>query len=476
MQDDPDARVCVYVSEQEDLGAIRRYLQASAHSGEIAQIDLRYLPAETSLIRRHGLLWLPGAYVVPGGRFNEFYGWDSCFIQRGLWRDAHESLALSVCEQALYEVRHYGMVLNANRTYYLTRSHPPMLGSMVAECYHYTGDCNWLERALPEVLRAYHYWMVPPHLNQGSGLSRYRDYGHGPAAEVLLGEVDERGYNHYDRIRDYLATADLGGWARERYYDAERHALTLNAYLNDRSMRESGFDISHRFGPMNLEVVSFAPVCLNTFLWIAERELAQFHRELGQGTAADFWRRAADRRAERFHHYFWDESAGLFFDFHLERRERYAYPYLTTFLPLWAGLASPVQAERVAENAEMFLAPGGLQTSVTTTGCQWDAPFAWAPLHLFAVGGLLNYGFEQQAREIARRFLDTVDSDFRRHGHFLEKYDATSRVSDVGSQLAFGYTTNEVGFGWTNAVVLEFLDFLETGTLRTPSQAETFVS
>ncbi len=34
-----------------------------------------------------GLLYLPNPYVVPGGRFNEMYGWDSYFIVRGLIED-----------------------------------------------------------------------------------------------------------------------------------------------------------------------------------------------------------------------------------------------------------------------------------------------------------------------------------------------------------------------------------------------------
>src|SRR5207248_2561817 len=32
----------------------------------------------------HALLYLPHPYVVPGGMFNEMYGWDSYFIIRGL--------------------------------------------------------------------------------------------------------------------------------------------------------------------------------------------------------------------------------------------------------------------------------------------------------------------------------------------------------------------------------------------------------
>ncbi len=38
-------------------------------------------------IQPAGLLYLRNKYVVPGGRFNEMYGWDSYFIIRGLLRD-----------------------------------------------------------------------------------------------------------------------------------------------------------------------------------------------------------------------------------------------------------------------------------------------------------------------------------------------------------------------------------------------------
>jgi alpha,alpha-trehalase len=38
-------------------------------------------------LRAAGLLYLPNPYVVPGGRFNEMYGWDSYFIVLGLEAD-----------------------------------------------------------------------------------------------------------------------------------------------------------------------------------------------------------------------------------------------------------------------------------------------------------------------------------------------------------------------------------------------------
>ena len=95
-------------------------------------------------IREPGLLYLPRPYVVPGGRFNEMYGWDSYFIVLGLLRDDKVALARDMVDDFIYEVRHYGGVLNANRTYYLTRSQPPLLSAMVLAVYRATHDRAWL--------------------------------------------------------------------------------------------------------------------------------------------------------------------------------------------------------------------------------------------------------------------------------------------------------------------------------------------
>jgi alpha,alpha-trehalase len=82
-----------------------------------------------------GLLYLEHPYVVPGGQFNEMYGWDSYFIIRGLLRDHRLDLAKGMVENFFFEIDHYGGVLNANRTYYLTRSQPPFLSSMARRIF-----------------------------------------------------------------------------------------------------------------------------------------------------------------------------------------------------------------------------------------------------------------------------------------------------------------------------------------------------
>src|SRR5438874_13208328 len=150
---------------------------------------------EMDWIQPAGLLYLQNKYVVPGGRFNEMYGWDSYFIIRGLLRDGRVELARGVVENFFFEIEHYGAVLNANRTYYLTRSQPPFLSSMVVAVHEAQkakgqNDQAWLEKAYSYVKRDHDMWTRDPHLAGSTGLSRYYDFGDGPAMEALQDEND----------------------------------------------------------------------------------------------------------------------------------------------------------------------------------------------------------------------------------------------------------------------------------------------
>jgi alpha,alpha-trehalase len=130
-----DGRWPVYVPK-DDFSRVTAELRSEMRAGDIQKVDLRQLPDDPTRILAQGLLYLPHPYVVPGGRFNEMYGWDSFFIQMGLLRDGEFALAKDMADNFLYEVREYGKILNANRTYYLTRSQPPFLTQMALAVYN----------------------------------------------------------------------------------------------------------------------------------------------------------------------------------------------------------------------------------------------------------------------------------------------------------------------------------------------------
>jgi alpha,alpha-trehalase len=360
--------------------------------------------------------------------------------------------ARDMVDNFLYEVRHYGGVLNANRTYYLTRSQPPLLSEMVLAVHDRHPDRAWLAGARDALVAVHDHWVAPPHLVPSVGLSRYYDHGEGPAPEVVAGERDAEGRTHYDRVRAWFrAHPDAAG----DFYRRDTDTLTSLFYAGDRAMRESGFDPTGRFGPFGAGTTHVTPVCLNTLLYELEMSLAFIDGELGRAADAARWRAQAETRAARIEELLWDDTAGLYFDFDFTRGQRAPYAFATTFWPLWAQIASPEHARHVRDNLRLFERPGGIVTSTTVTGAQWDAPFGWAPLQFFAVRGLQRYGYGGDAARISAAWLSMLVEDFERRGTLVEKYDVERRTSDVAGRLAFGYQSNEIGFGWTNGVALE---------------------
>jgi len=464
---------------QRDCGVTIEHLPQVIH--QLGTVDVES-------IHRAGLLYLRNKYVVPGGRFNEMYGWDSYFIIRGLLRDGRLDLARGMVENFFFEIENYGALLNANRTYYLTRSQPPFLSSMVMavhEAQKAAGqdDHVWMETAYSYVKRDHATWTREAHLAGDTGLSRYYDFGEGPALEALQ---DETGiYRHvaayflfHPTFPAYMADASdvAGGKAagasfsihvceeqsnansRESCEAPRLIKLKPDYYKGDRSMRESGFDISFRFGPYGAATHHYAPVCLNSLLFKTERDLEEMSRQLGKTSDASEWHKLAGARKQAVQKYLWNEKQGLFFDYDFDSAQMSTYRYATTFYPLWAGLATDEQARAVVSHLSAFERPGGIATSTQESLGQWDYPFGWAPIQLLAAEGMRRYGYNADADRVSVKFLATVFRNFQRDGTIREKYDVVTRSSETNVKV--GYAANIIGFGWTNATFVELLHSL----------------
>jgi len=455
----PNGRWPVYVPANGDTRQVEGELRRDMAPGDFEKIELRKLPNDPAAIKDQGLLYLPRPYVVPGGRFNEMYGWDSYFIQLGLLRDNDVALAKDMADNFLYEIRNYGKILNANRTYYLTRSQPPFLTQMLLGVYQRTKDRKWLEDAMPAVESYYRFWTTEPHLTPSTGLSRYYDLGDGPAPESVSAERDAQGLTHYDRVEEYYRTHKVTDYDVGEFYDPKRNVLTDLFYKGDRSMRESGFDPSDRFGPFSVDVIHYDPVCLNSLLYLMEQQTAEILTILGKDGETALWRKRAADRAAAINRLMWDAQDGLYYDYNFAHKTLRRYPFLTTFYPLWAGIATKEQAAAVEKNVPKFEKPGGLADSAFESGNQWDLPFGWAPLEMIAVEGLRRYGFNADADRISQEFLSLVRDEYLKVGFIVEKYDVVKRGTD-SSSIRFGYQSNQAGFGWTNAVYTRLLDEL----------------
>jgi alpha,alpha-trehalase len=473
--------------------------------GERCRLDVRTLPAvirrlgdvDATRLPAQGLLYLPHEYVVPGGFFNEMYGWDSYFIVLGLLADHHGALARDMVENALFEVEHYGGVLNANRTYYLSRSQPPLLSAMMvallreatvfpsSEARH-----AWLVEAYPLAVRNYELWQRAEHLAGTTGLARYQDLGSGPVLEArdsryyqgvirwLIAHPGEgagylvKGAEHPDgseAARLAGTSCDVrsskvcaGAWL-------EGYRLSADYYHGDRAMRESGFDINFHFGPYGGSTHHYAAVGLNSLLYRYALDLADFARELGRSDDAERWTGAAAARREAIDRYLWRAESGRYLDYDFIAGQPAGAVYLTMLYPLWAGAASPAQAAAVRGQLPVFERVGGLAMDDQASGAQWDYPFGWAPTNWLAVCGLSAYGFRDDVERLAMKFTATIDRSFAADGTIREKYNMALGNADV--RVTAGYTQNVVGFGWTNGVYLKMRELLSPDAAGRPCAA-----
>jgi alpha,alpha-trehalase len=356
-------------------------------------------------------------------------------------------------------------------------------------------DRAWLQRAYDYAAKDYQLWVHEPHLDGSTGLSRYFDFGDGPVAEGLQ---DETGYyknvaafflTHPDRADHDLVETGAGksnpdavGFGFElqlcettqngkKCEPFRTVSLSHDYYKGDRSMRESGFDVAFRFGPFGAQTHHYAAVCLNSLLYKTETDLTTMADTLGKKEDAARWRKLADDRKARMNQLFWNASKGMFFDYEFETQKQSSYTYVTTFYPMWAGLASPEQARAIEKNLQIFEQPGGLDMSPTESGGQWDHPYGWAPMQLVGIEGLRRYGFNEDANRVAYKFLSTVAENFRRDGTIREKYNVVTRSSETA--VTAGYHMNIVGFGWTNGVFLELLQKLPSDALERLAREQT---
>src|SRR5215469_9294812 len=134
----------------EDYGAIRA-LSAEGDGGACQRKDAgrklqRPQPASagadpkarSDFDQQHRPSWLalPSEQICGAWRALQRDVWlDSYFIVRGLLRAGRVDLARGMVDNFLFEIEHYGAMLNANRTYYLTRSQPPFVSSMFVDVY-----------------------------------------------------------------------------------------------------------------------------------------------------------------------------------------------------------------------------------------------------------------------------------------------------------------------------------------------------
>ncbi|MCZ8626140.1 alpha,alpha-trehalase [Escherichia albertii] len=385
------------------------------------------------------LLALPQSYIVPGGRFSETYYWDSYFTMLGLTESGREDLLKCMADNFAWMIENYGHIPNGNRTYYLSRSQPPVFALMV-ELFEEDG-VRGARRYLSHLKMEYVFWMdgaqslIPNQayrhvvrMPDGSLLNRYWDDRDTPRDESWLEDVETAKYS--------------GRPPNEVYRDLRAGAASGWDY-SSRWLRDAGRLASIR-------TTQFIPVDLNAFLFKLESVIANISALKGDKEAETMFRQNANARRNAVNRYLWDDENGIYRDYDW-RREQLALFTAAAIVPLYVGMASHEQADRLANAVRSrLLTPGGILASEYETGEQWDKPNGWAPLQWMAIQGFKMYGDDHLGDEIACNWLKTVNQFYLKHHKLIEKYHI---ADDIPREGGGGEYPLQDGFGWTNGVV-----------------------
>jgi len=419
-------------------------------------------------------------FVVPGGRFNEMYGWDSYFESIGLLLSDKALLAKAMADNFQYEIEHYGKILNANRTYYLSRTQPPFYTSLIRELLEKdpkNTDINWLASHLKTAIKEYEtVWMQKGKRLTNNGLNRYLAEGIGITPETEPG-------HYHALLAPFAKKAKMTVQAFEKkYYKREITNAELDAYfVHDRSVRESGHDTSYR---IEGDCAHLNPADLNTFLYQYELDFAFFIKTYFNDSFVlsdkrilneAYWLNKATIRKELMNRYLWNEEAKIYYDYNFVTKTQKAFDSPIGLLPLWAKMVTPERASQmIKSNLSKMTFLGGVAGStkeseeafsVNGLSRQWDYPNGWAPHQMLLWKGLLNYNLKQEAYAIMYRWLWMITKNaVNYNGTIPEKYDVVlashkvfAEYGNVGTN--FKYITRE-GFGWMNASYLYGLSLL----------------
>lgn len=363
------------------------------------------------------LLGLPKPYLVPsfeegaGFDYNELYYWDSFFMVQGMLDEHHKDLVSGILDDLLSLFKRFKIIPNGSRTFLMGRSQPPFLTTFIYDVYNNFGmDKKWLAEAMEVAKQEY--------------------------------ETVWRGTK---KPNERLVHKGLS-----RYYDIN--------YLHDLAEAESGWDMTPRF---NRRALNYLPVDLNALLYKYEMDFARTARLLDDRREAAKWEQLAAERKKTMDELMWDRLRGLYYDYNYVKEKRGSVASLAAFFPMWAGMVTEKQAAQLVKALRRFENKGGLATTDAlplgqyvpgSMPVQWAYPNGWAPLHFIVVEGLLRYGYHEDAKRIAMKWLRNNLNWFNEHHVFLEKYNVVN--PDKPPQK--GVYPSQTGFGWTNAVFERF--------------------
>ncbi|XP_034949045.1 trehalase isoform X2 [Chelonus insularis] len=401
----------------------------------------------------YSIIYVPNPVIIPGGRFREFYYWDSYWIIKGLLLSEMTNTVRGMLTNFVSIVEQYGFIPNGGRIYYTMRSQPPMLMPMVKVYLDATNDIEWLRENLWLLEKEFNFWMVNRTVEVQKNdriytLAIYNENSSGPRPE------------------SYREDESIGRGMRT---DEERD----NYYKELKSAAESGWDFSSRWfiseatnkgNLSDLKTRSIIPVDLNAILYRNAVLLAEFNDLVGNASKSEEYRKKAEQWKEAVNAVLWHEEVGAWLDYDIFNGLKRDYFYPTNILPLWTNCYDTAHREyyvdkvvKYLDKSQIMINLGGIPATLEHSGEQWDYPNAWPPLQYFVIMSLDNSQDKHAQRlayELSEIWVQSNYKAFKINHCMYEKYDATVSGSGGGG----GEYSVQLGFGWSNGLILDLIN------------------
>lgn len=251
-------------------------------------------------------------------------------------------------------------------------------------------------------------------------------------------------------------------WLRDQYECIERYLGWYDRFC----LHESGLYVwldDFAIGVDNDPCTFYRPakssgsIYLNCLMYMELKATAKLGKMLGFTERSALYEQKADKLRTAIQEHCWDERDGFFYNVDtnllpvdpaqnlhsgcprhwstlLQRIEVWA-----CFMPMWAGIATSSQAERMVKehyrNEKTFHAPYGVRSlskmekmyAIVKSGnpsC-WLGPI-WGISNYLVFDGLQKYGYVEDARELAEKTILLFGRDLEECGQMHEYYDPES--------------------------------------------------
>lgn len=397
---------------------------------------------------QYSIIHVDHPVIVPGGRFREFYYWDSYWIVRGLLLSQMDKTTRGMLENFLSIVERFGFIPNGGRIYYSMRSQPPLLCGMIKSYVDATKNTEFAMNSVETLEKEFQHFMNNYVVEvNGHQLAAYGFKSAGPRPEsyredVISAEVFEKEADKQDFYQELKAAAESGMDFSSRWF------------IKDGTNAGNLTDLKCR---------SIIAVELNAILYWNALIISEFYALKNNLQKKSEYEAKADDIKKAVNAVLWNDKEGAWLDYDLINKKHRTYFTPTNLSPLWTGCydkddaSLPKKILAYIERLKLDSFPGGVPNTLAHTNEQWDFPNVWPPMqHMLIMGldGMNNADAKNLAFKWAQRWVRGNYIAYNETKAMFEKYNA----EELGGHGGGGEYEVQTGFGWSNGAVMDLMD------------------